>query len=360
MVKTRSANIELLRIISMIMVVVLHFFYHGEILRWTTVESSGYLIYWSVEALAFVAVNVFVLISGYFLCLSRFKLSRIISTWIQVLLYSILCTIVCMFIKEEYSLRSILQAIVPLTTNQYWFATSYMMMLCLSPFLNIALNHMTRKEHVFAIGGALFLFSIMPTFLVWERKLITNGMDFIWFCVLYIIAAYIRKYGLLKNVIHKWYLYGYILCSFVLALFRLPLSFISMHVGLGDKLTGILYSYNSVFVVVSSVLLFSFFLHVHVDNDRIKSIILKVSPLTFAVYLIHDHPMVRSVLWSSLPLRQWFDGGILETLAGMLISVISIFVICCLVDKCRMVLFYFLGIEIKIKKLDAMWQKFIV
>lgn len=208
--------------------------------------------------------------------------------------------------------------------------------------------------------GALFLFSIMPTFLVWERKLITNGMDFIWFCVLYIIAAYIRKYGLPKNVIHKWYLYGYILCSFVLALFRLPLSFISMHVGLGDKLTGILYSYNSIFVVVSSVLLFSFFLHVHVDNDRIKSIILKVSPLTFAVYLIHDHPMVRNVLWSSLPLRQWFDGGILTTLMGMVISVISIFVICCLVDKCRMVLFHFIGIEAKVKKLDAMWQKFIM
>ena len=72
--KTRESNIELLRIISMIMVVVLHFFYHGEILRWTTVESSGYLTYWSVEALAFVAVNVFVLISGYFLCLSRFRL----------------------------------------------------------------------------------------------------------------------------------------------------------------------------------------------------------------------------------------------------------------------------------------------
>lgn len=96
--KVRNSNIELLRIVSMLMIVILHFLMHGQILKWSAFGSKEYAIYWMIEAFVFVSVNAFVLISGYFLCLSEFKVSRLIKIWFQVLFYSIICTICCMAI----------------------------------------------------------------------------------------------------------------------------------------------------------------------------------------------------------------------------------------------------------------------
>ena len=96
--KVRNSNIELLRIVSMLMIVILHFLMHGQILKWSAFGSKEYAIYWMIEAFVFVSVNAFVLISGYFLCLSEFKVSRPMEIWSQELFYSIVCTICCMAI----------------------------------------------------------------------------------------------------------------------------------------------------------------------------------------------------------------------------------------------------------------------
>ena len=79
----RESNIDCLRIISMLMVVCLHFFSHGGLnsalkpsLNW----AAGNLLL----AACFVAVNCFVIISGYYLCTSQFKLKKLANIWLQV------------------------------------------------------------------------------------------------------------------------------------------------------------------------------------------------------------------------------------------------------------------------------------
>ena len=73
---SRNANIELLRMLSMFMVLVLH------ALRWSGAldYTSGmhYWAYWWLEALSIVAVNVFMLISGYFQIYGRFKTKSVL------------------------------------------------------------------------------------------------------------------------------------------------------------------------------------------------------------------------------------------------------------------------------------------
>ena len=132
--KVRNSNIELLRIVSMLMIVILHFLMHGQILKWSAFGSKEYAIYWMIEAFVFVSVNAFVLISGYFLCLSKFKVSRLMKIWFQVLFYSIICTICCMAIGGV-SIKSLFKAIVPLTAKQYWFATTYVLMILFSRWI---------------------------------------------------------------------------------------------------------------------------------------------------------------------------------------------------------------------------------
>lgn len=334
----RNASIELLRIISMVMIVMLHFLAHGQILKWSVFGSMEYRVYWIVEALLFVAVNCFVLISGYFLCLSNFKISRIIKIWMQVLFYSCLCTFVCIILGGVPSLKNLLKMVLPLSGNQYWFATTYVLMLCLSPLLNIAILGMNKKQHQIAVCVIALLFCLMPTFLVWERDLITNGMDYTWFAALYIIAAYFRKYSIPNWLTTKRCIGAYIICSLITGGVRIPLGILSSYLGFGYTLSGLFFRYNSILVMLASVMLFCFFLKLEIKNVKFKKIILQISPLTFAVYLIHDHPMVRNLLWHSLPMEQWYTSGIFVTLIMMIMTTLGIFIFSCFVEKARMLL----------------------
>ena len=88
----------------------------------------------------------------------------------------------------------------------------------------------------------------MPTFFVWERDLITTGMGYEWFVALYIIASYIRKYGLKCNV--RAALVGYMIFSRVTGLARIPLGIVSSYRIVGSYvLSGLFFRYNSITVL---------------------------------------------------------------------------------------------------------------
>ena len=89
--KKRIVSIELLRILAMMMVVMLHYLSKGGLLTSLTEEfSGGAYIAWLLEAFSIVAVNVYMLISGYFLVESGFKFGRLAELVCQVLFYSLL------------------------------------------------------------------------------------------------------------------------------------------------------------------------------------------------------------------------------------------------------------------------------
>ena len=70
----RMTNIELLRILAMVMVVVMHFLYYsGSLMEVGSSLSSVRIIGTLMEAFCLVAVNTYVFISGYFGVKSCFK-----------------------------------------------------------------------------------------------------------------------------------------------------------------------------------------------------------------------------------------------------------------------------------------------
>ena len=88
--KERMANLEVLRCVAMMMVVVLHYLGKGGLLPDLTAPLSVQdMAAWLLEAICIVAVNVYMMISGYFLCESSFKLSRLLTLWLQLWLYSV-------------------------------------------------------------------------------------------------------------------------------------------------------------------------------------------------------------------------------------------------------------------------------
>ena len=67
MLKKREANFELLRIIAMFMIITLHYLYKGGLLtEYVEIGKIDEMLYWLLECICAISVNVFVLITGYF------------------------------------------------------------------------------------------------------------------------------------------------------------------------------------------------------------------------------------------------------------------------------------------------------
>ena len=73
---SRHAGFELLRIISMMMIVLMHGIGHGGLGTTAAPGTFPYFIYWLLFMLGRVSTNCFVMLTGYFMWQSRTKASK--------------------------------------------------------------------------------------------------------------------------------------------------------------------------------------------------------------------------------------------------------------------------------------------
>jgi len=118
-VKNRQANFELLRIIAMVMVIILHYLVKGNVAVSMAEDGSAVNLFaWFLESACIVAVNVYVLISGYFLVKAEWKLSRLVKLMLQILCYSIGVPVICLLLGvgnvEQWSIYDWATVLFPL------------------------------------------------------------------------------------------------------------------------------------------------------------------------------------------------------------------------------------------------------
>ena len=195
------ANIELLRILAMMMVVSLHFLAKGELLPSLTgpLNGQGYLA-WFLESFSIMAVDVYVLISGYFLVETGFRCKRVISLVLQVMFYTCLIPVVLILTGvlsiQDLTFWNILLYIFPTNMLHYWFVSAYVLMFLFTPVLNAAVHAMKKQQLQMAIVILLIMESLSKTLIPVRLELDNLGYDAYWFMVVYLIAAYIRLYGI--------------------------------------------------------------------------------------------------------------------------------------------------------------------
>ena len=288
-ISERNINLEIFRILSILLVITLHILGHGNFLESTELFSFNYYTLSLLQSLSFVAVNCFVLISGYFLVKSQFKFNKVLNLLSVIFFYSsILTFIVWKFNLVEVSLKDFIYSVLPITSNRYWFATSYVLLYLISPFLNSSINKMTRLELKKLIIALIILFSVIPTFTFYVDGFgVNNGYGLIWFICLYTVSSYLRLYYEPNHKKNKWIIYYFMICS-ILFLTKIFISKLS--ISIIGRLTGsmIFFKYNSILVFLASVFLFLYFLNLKISSKIIIRISLFLSPLSFGVYLVHD------------------------------------------------------------------------
>lgn len=201
----RSAGIDIYKILCMFFVIWFHFSDHGSI---QITANDEITFNWLVIAISRIFGGIcnctFVLCTGYFLCTKKFNAERIIKLWLEVWFYSVVCGIIAFALKiEPLTKKSILTMLMPFTFNQYWFFTDYLILILLSPVINLLIEKMDKQQHLCLVAFCFLINTYFPT------MGISHGIrkfDYMFF-FLYILAAFFRKYSSelkLKNSTYGW------------------------------------------------------------------------------------------------------------------------------------------------------------
>lgn len=295
----RNTSLDALRVLCMFLIVLGHAMVHGHVLDTLSPNSINYYIVNILRAFLSVHVNCFVLISGYFLCTYKFRLSKVFFIWWQTFFWSVtLYIFVCISGIVPFEIESLLRACLPFTQQRYWFVTTYLLMYVLIPLLNAAIHTMSQRQHAFFIATFFFIYIVLQNLFFWKKFTSTNSYDPLFFAFLYMIAAYFRLYPAKRTQL-RYFLCYFLVCLFS-AIWKIGMElFTNKIVGesMGDS---IFLSYSSITRVIASASLFRFFEGLSITNRLAQKVVTLLSSLTFGVYLIHEQPEIRAFLWEKL------------------------------------------------------------
>lgn len=302
------ANLELLRCGAMMMVVVLHYLGKGELLADLTGDRMGIgeTLAWLLECFCIVAVNVYMLISGYFLCTSSFKISRLIRLWLQVWVYSVVFglfgALSGVMTGTEFDAHFLLTLIFPVSMGHYWFMTAYVFLYLLLPFVGMAVRKMDRRQMQMALGLLLFAFCLLKSVLPLRLEMDGKGYDCLWYLCVFLTAAYIRRFGISFLEKKRRCLLLYAGCCLLIFVGTFLLRAIYLRTGGLGRMLGMCLEYNHILALLAAVGLFGFFAGMDLQGKG-AGLVNRIGPYTLGVYLLHENLGFRYT-WQS-----WLGAG---------------------------------------------------
>jgi surface polysaccharide O-acyltransferase-like enzyme len=268
----RQSNFELLRIVAMFMVLALHANYASlgvptrEQLIATPDFTLGRML---LEGLCIVAVNSFVLISGWF-GIRWSRRGAVAFCW-QVLFYGLVGWLWALAIGREPVTLLGLKRVVGLA-SPLWFVMAYGALYIISPVLNAFVETASRgRFRTLLIAIFLFQFTYGWTC---AADFIEAGYSCFSLSALYLLARYMRLYGVRLSSGAGWGLYlGATILNLALMVF------VTLRGWVLDSI-----SYVNPLVVAASVGLFFVFASLKMRPNRLIN---WLGGAAFAVYLLH-------------------------------------------------------------------------
>lgn len=330
----RNANIELARIIAMLMIVSIHYWVFAFPISSYAPFSIPFLLGSVGGSISDISVNIYVLISSYFLSSSQFKLGRITSLWFQVFFYSVLIFVmVVAFDRSQLTPLNCFANLTPVLSRQYWFATVFIALLFIAPFLNKLLDTTTKAQLKYVIGVLIIITVVLPTLMVFSSgAYYGHGTDITWFVVLYLIGAYIRRYCDFEKIReHDGRIKIGAICLCLLpAVVAISVSLIRYKLTGNPECPSAFLNYNSLFVLPGSIALFLFFATRKPMGEKVTKVINTLAVGSFSVYLISDHRVLRDYMWSFVVSHTHTDSWMMAV--EYLITIVAIYLLCFALD----------------------------
>ena len=395
----RNSNLEIARIVAMLMIVTFHqvIFTGGEFPDSPDISVMTYS-FGSILGLA--GVVVFMLITGYFMANQKITVTKILKLLLEVWFFSIAIRICgVLFMGETVDEEYIKDMFFPILSDEYWFVSSYLIVVILSPLINLCLHRISAKVHLMLCIGLLFvtwgLFSI-HNITIDGAPVVSKHLSLI---TLYCIGAFISlhpqpimssartsrivlAYAIMASlalsaavtflvydedlgwgwlpqvVVLIAFIAGALLCAtapegklfdrlfvFVVAFLPVPLF---LDLGYND-FDGMLNIYMGKMSGITLLLGFAIFLYFLNKKPKTSKAVNWVAASVFGVYLTHENPIIHFRLWSEwLGLGEYFGNDFYPLV--VIAATLLVFAVCLLIDKARIYLVF--------KPLDKYLQRF--
>lgn len=274
--KERKSNIELLRIICMLMIVMHHFalnVWYPGIFAMQTPNSLGEAIVLLSHCLFFIGVNCFVLISGYFSI--KTSLRGFLHLYGFYMFYALLIALTQYFGDAQYATMPLsskcfhiaVHSLMPWDNNNFWFLNAYLGLFMVAPVLNVAIANLSKVAYI----RILVLLTILNVFFgnFFSIDLLnTWGFCVAQFVYLYMIGAFIRHYVSFESIkSHRWSNFGvYTISALVWGIFVAIQVYKFPFLGRFFKA----FSYNNIFVLTAGIGLFLFMLSFDIKSKVIN------------------------------------------------------------------------------------------
>lgn len=332
----RNSNLELYRIICMLMIVAHHFVVNsgltsadGPLTINPISENSIFLRIYGMWGKT--GINCFLMITGYYMCTRKITLRKFVKLLSQIYLYKFMFFGVFLFLGYEHiSLRRLIILLSPFWELKDNFINCFIAFYLLIPFLNILIQNMSEKQHKYLLFLLLFYYTIcgsIPSFVI-TFNYIT------WFCIIYIIASYIRLYP--KTLFNK---NNYVrlltissillaIASVIVLLYTKPLVYPWLFV----------IDSNKVLAVLVAVASFIYFKNLNLKHSKIIN---AIGGSTFGVLLIHANSdaMLRWLWKDTLDVVGHYPLPLIQLILYSIGVVILVFVVCNILDQIRVHLF---------------------
>ncbi len=297
----RKSNMELLRIFSILFIISFHYVYKGDFVFDSSFGLNEYIlkIFWHFGELG---VNLFMLISGYFMVNSKFKVKKLILLIAQVSFYNILTlAIACGLGEYQISgIVSLVKELFPVTLNRFWFITAYIIVYVLSPYLNTLAHALSKSAYQKFLLTVLVMWSIIPTALgvffgSTEEMLYYNRL--IWIIIVYFVGGYIRLHpakltrSMKSSIITSAVAFGVLAVSVLIIA-----KFSGLFAKLGTTEIAYFWTPNTIPLFALSIGIFGIFTHINLSYNQIIN---RIASTTLGIYLLHDGVLV-GLLWRTI------------------------------------------------------------
>lgn len=339
--KARNSNFELLRIMAILMIVLSHSIWHGVLKSgqtdayalWDT-GTQLFKVFTSMSVLGTIGVGLFFMITGYFT--AHKEKTSIKKVCLITLFYAALTIIVLLATKlcgvnlyqsnGDLLIGIVKVALIPITGNVWWFVTAYVLLILFAPAYNRMIDKLNSKGLRILLLAFLFfgytLGNLGSGFHDLEKALFFYTMG-VYFrdCMhndrlnkkaIFILLAIM---GLVINGICQY-------CVFTNALIDTPKAIIVRK----------LFSMLGYFVAdpMACYGIFGLFYGLRIQNRIIN----QIAAYTFGVYLFHESPPLRELIWNYI-LNPWNYFGTAWFYLFILICVVFVFAFGACIDIIR-------------------------
>ena len=238
------------------------------------------------------------------------------------------------------NVSTILKSFFPVSTDLWWYVTSYILFLLLFPFLNKGLYLLGKQCHLYLCLVTIVVWGGIQGVLPNGYMDLANSVAFVW---IYILISY-----------YKWYMKSFSFgvsmwiagAGFTLCLLpRFVFGYLPTVASLSYPLNRARYTAADIFSAewklpvmmagLGLVLVFTSFSF----NNRVINWLAKSA---FSVYLITEYPLMRTLLWKKYFTFSSLENRALPVAISFVVLVFLIYLLCALVDTLRRLVFRFM------------------